>query len=112
MVGRGSDISSPLPVANLAFLLQKVQSYEGRPMLADEFQKLFDEVDKGVVKEVSRSGLGHLSSPRATKAIGVSKDHCQDLLALNPQSLGLAMGILWLENLLDEDIYYSEKWPG
>ncbi|XP_021059457.1 two pore calcium channel protein 2 [Mus pahari] len=32
-------------------IVQKVQSYEGRPMLADEFQKLFDEVDKGVVKE-------------------------------------------------------------
>ncbi|XP_052050273.1 two pore channel protein 2 [Apodemus sylvaticus] len=32
-------------------IMQKVQSYEGRPMLADEFQKLFDEVDKGVVKE-------------------------------------------------------------
>lgn len=54
---------SPLLVANPAFLPQKVQSYEGRPMLADEFQKLFDEVDKGVVKEVSRSGLCHLPSP-------------------------------------------------
>nr|XP_034345555.1 two pore calcium channel protein 2 isoform X4 [Arvicanthis niloticus] len=32
-------------------IMQKVHSYEGRPMLADEFQKLFDEVDKGVVKE-------------------------------------------------------------
>lgn len=62
MVGRGSDIPSSLPVANLAFLLQKVQSYEGRPMLADEFQKLFDEVDKGLAKEVSRSGLCHLPS--------------------------------------------------
>lgn len=69
MVGRGSDISSLLPVANLAFLLQKVQSYEGRPMLADEFQKLFDEVDKGVVKEVSRSGLGYLSSPGPPKLL-------------------------------------------
>lgn len=55
-------IALPLPVADLAFLLQKVRSYEGRPMLADEFQKLFDEVDKGVIKEVSRSGLCHLSS--------------------------------------------------
>lgn len=49
-------------MANLAFLLQKVQSYEGRLMLADEFQKLFDEVDKGVVTEVSRSGLCRLPS--------------------------------------------------
>ncbi|XP_038166206.1 two pore calcium channel protein 2 isoform X3 [Arvicola amphibius] len=32
-------------------IMQKVRSYEGRPMLADEFQKLFDEVDKGVIKE-------------------------------------------------------------
>lgn len=55
-------IALPLPVADLAFLLQKVHSYEGRPMLADEFQKLFDEVDKGVIKEVTRSGLCHLSS--------------------------------------------------
>lgn len=62
-LGRGSGIPPPLPVANLAFLPQKVQSYEGRPILAGEFQKLFDEVDKGVVKEVSRSGLGYLPSP-------------------------------------------------
>ncbi|XP_049993603.1 two pore channel protein 2 isoform X1 [Alexandromys fortis] len=32
-------------------IMQKVRSYEGRLMLADEFQKLFDEVDKGVIKE-------------------------------------------------------------
>lgn len=32
-------------------IIQKVHSYEGRPILADEFQKLFDEVDKGIVKE-------------------------------------------------------------
>ncbi|GAB1301957.1 Two pore channel protein 2 [Apodemus speciosus] len=32
-------------------IMQKVQSYEGRPILAGEFQKLFDEVDKGVVRE-------------------------------------------------------------
>ncbi|XP_031244919.1 two pore calcium channel protein 2 isoform X5 [Mastomys coucha] len=32
-------------------IMQKVQSYEGCLMLADEFQKLFDEVDKGVVTE-------------------------------------------------------------
>lgn len=32
-------------------IMQKVHSCEGRPMLADEFQKLFDEVDKGVIKE-------------------------------------------------------------
>lgn len=55
-------IALPLPMADLAFLLQKVRSYEGRPMLADEFQKLFDEVDKGVIKEVTRSGPCHLSS--------------------------------------------------
>lgn len=52
------------------------------------------------------------AQPGATKARGVSKDHCWDLPALNSQSLGLAMGILWLVNLLDEDISYSEKWPG
>lgn len=51
-------------MANLAFLPQKVHSYEGRPILADEFQKLFDEVDKGIVKEVSRSGLLSLGPPR------------------------------------------------
>ncbi|XP_027264592.1 two pore calcium channel protein 2 isoform X2 [Cricetulus griseus] len=33
-------------------IMQKVHSYGGRPLLADEFQKLFDEVDKGVIKEV------------------------------------------------------------
>ncbi|XP_005351669.1 two pore calcium channel protein 2 [Microtus ochrogaster] len=32
-------------------IMQKARSYDGRPMLADEFQKLFDEVDKGVIKE-------------------------------------------------------------
>lgn len=57
-----SGIAPPLLVADLAFLLQKVHSYGGRPLLADEFQKLFDEVDKGVIKEVTRSGLCHLSS--------------------------------------------------
>lgn len=55
-------IALPLPMADQAFLLQKLLSYEGRPMLADEFQKLFDEVDKGVIKEVTRAGLCHLSS--------------------------------------------------
>lgn len=55
-------IALPLPMADLAFLLQKVRSYEGRLILADEFQKLFDEVDKGVIKEVIRCGPCHLSS--------------------------------------------------
>ncbi|KAL1788395.1 two pore calcium channel protein 2 [Sigmodon hispidus] len=32
-------------------IMQKVLSYEGRPILPDEFQKLFDVVDKGVMKE-------------------------------------------------------------
>ncbi|XP_051001715.1 two pore channel protein 2 [Acomys russatus] len=38
-------------------IMQKVFSYEGRPILADEFQKLFDEVDKAVIKE-------HLPKPQ------------------------------------------------
>ncbi|OBS77321.1 hypothetical protein A6R68_16251 [Neotoma lepida] len=40
-----------LPKIHKQAITQKVRSYEGRPMLADEFQKLFDEVDKGVIKE-------------------------------------------------------------
>nr|XP_034345539.1 two pore calcium channel protein 2 isoform X2 [Arvicanthis niloticus] len=44
-------------------IMQKVHSYEGRPMLADEFQKLFDEVDKGVVKEVFFAAPAEASVP-------------------------------------------------
>ncbi|XP_021082928.1 two pore calcium channel protein 2 isoform X3 [Mesocricetus auratus] len=40
-------------------IMQKVCSYEGRPMLADEFQKLFDEVDKGVIKESAQFLFSH-----------------------------------------------------
>ncbi|KAL6034666.1 hypothetical protein STEG23_033854, partial [Scotinomys teguina] len=40
-----------LPQIYKQAIMQKVRSYEGRPMLADEFQKLFDEVDRGVIKE-------------------------------------------------------------
>lgn len=79
MIRRGSGIPPPLPVADLAFLPQKVHSYEGRPMLADEFQKLFDEVDKGVVKEVSRSGLCHLPSlgpPRLVMFLKITAMTC------------------------------------
>lgn len=39
-------------------------------MLADEFQKLFDEVDKGVIKEVTRSGLCHLPSLGSPELVG------------------------------------------
>lgn len=46
------------------------------------------------------------AQPGATKASGVSKDDWQDLPVLNPQSLGLAMGVLWLVNLLDEERHF------
>lgn len=46
------------------------------------------------------------AQPGATKASGVSKDDWQGLPPLNPQSLGLAMGILWLVNLLDEERHF------
>uniref|UniRef100_A0A8C6RA18 Two pore channel protein 2 n=1 Tax=Nannospalax galili TaxID=1026970 RepID=A0A8C6RA18_NANGA len=32
-------------------IMEKLRSYEGRLLSADEFQKLFDEVDKGVIRE-------------------------------------------------------------
>lgn len=48
--------------------LQKVQSYDDNLLSADEFQKLFNELDKRVTKEVRVSGQSPL--PRATRAAG------------------------------------------
>lgn len=76
-------------------------------MLADEFQKLFDEVDKGVIKEVSRPGLCHLPSLSHQGQLGFHFSMFLMTTVRNPQPLGLAVEIWQFGvNLLPGDIYY------
>jgi hypothetical protein len=49
-----------LSLADPPSFLQKVYSHGSTLLLADEFQKLFDEIDKTVIKEVIGTGLYHL----------------------------------------------------
>uniref|UniRef100_A0A8C6ID18 Two pore channel protein 2 n=1 Tax=Mus spicilegus TaxID=10103 RepID=A0A8C6ID18_MUSSI len=86
-------------------IMQKVQSYEGRPMLADEFQKLFDEVDKGVAKE--RPLKPQYQSPFLQTAQFIFSHHYFDYLG-NLVALGNLLSIC-VFLVLDSDLLPGER---
>lgn len=86
-------------------IMQKVQSYEGRPMLADEFQKLFDEVDKGLAKE--RPLKPQYQSPFLQTAQFIFSHHYFDYLG-NLVALGNLLSIC-VFLVLDSDLLPGER---
>lgn len=58
-LGAAPSLSSAwLPGTPLPSCLQKLRSCSGGLLSTDEFQKLFDEFDKRVIKEVTVAGPG------------------------------------------------------
>ncbi|CAH6793432.1 Tpcn2 [Phodopus roborovskii] len=86
-------------------IMQKVHSYEGRPMLADEFQKLFDEVDKGVIKE--HPPMPQYQSPFLQSAQFIFSHHYFDYLG-NLIALGNLVSIC-VFLVLDSNLMPGER---